>query len=74
MKVLILGGEGMLGHKMFQVLSQRFEVYATCREAQAGIDAGITHATHLFNAMRGIGKTVPGAAAAAAAAGRRLPD
>jgi len=27
---------------------------ATCREARAGIDAGITHATHLFNAMRPI--------------------
>lgn len=32
MKVLILGGEGMLGHKVFQVLGQHFEVYATCRE------------------------------------------
>lgn len=37
---------------------------ATCEEAAAGIEAGITHATHLFNAMRGIGKTLPGAAAA----------
>lgn len=33
MKVLILGGEGMLGHKAFQVLSQRFETYATFRDA-----------------------------------------
>jgi dTDP-4-dehydrorhamnose reductase len=32
MKVLILGGEGMLGHKVFQVLSQRFETYATFRD------------------------------------------
>jgi dTDP-4-dehydrorhamnose reductase len=29
MRVLVLGGEGMLGHKVFQVLSERFEVYAT---------------------------------------------
>jgi len=27
---------------------------ATCKEAAAGIDAGITHATHLFNAMSGL--------------------
>ena len=31
MKVLILGGEGMLGHKVFQVLSRRFETFATFR-------------------------------------------
>jgi dTDP-4-dehydrorhamnose reductase len=29
MKVLILGGEGMMGHKAFQVLSPRFETHAT---------------------------------------------
>lgn len=29
MRVLILGGEGMLGHKVFQVLSRRFEMFAT---------------------------------------------
>lgn len=29
MKVLVLGGEGMLGHKVYQVLSQRFATYAT---------------------------------------------
>jgi dTDP-4-dehydrorhamnose reductase len=34
MRVLILGGEGMLGHKVFQVLSRRFETYATFRDAQ----------------------------------------
>lgn len=28
-RVLVLGGEGMLGHKAFQVLSQRFETFAT---------------------------------------------
>ncbi len=31
MHVLILGGEGMLGHKVFQVLSGRFETFATFR-------------------------------------------
>ena len=31
MRVLILGGEGMLGHKVFQVLSERFETFATFR-------------------------------------------
>ena len=31
MRVLILGGEGMLGHKAFQVLSRRFEVFVTFR-------------------------------------------
>ena len=29
MKVLVLGGEGMLGHKVFQVLSDRFDTVAT---------------------------------------------
>jgi dTDP-4-dehydrorhamnose reductase len=28
-RVLVLGGEGMLGHKVFQTLSPRFEVFAT---------------------------------------------
>lgn len=31
MRVLILGGEGMLGHKVFQALSRRFETFATFR-------------------------------------------
>ena len=33
MKVLVLGGEGMLGHKVFQVLEPRFELYATFGDA-----------------------------------------
>jgi dTDP-4-dehydrorhamnose reductase len=32
-KVLVLGGEGMLGHKVYQVLAERFELYATFRDA-----------------------------------------
>ncbi len=32
MKVLILGAEGMLGHKMYQVLSQHFDAYVILRK------------------------------------------
>jgi dTDP-4-dehydrorhamnose reductase len=32
-KVLVLGGAGMLGHKIVQTLGQRFDVWATFREA-----------------------------------------
>ena len=32
MKVLILGSQGMLGHKMWQVLSQHFDIYMTMRQ------------------------------------------
>lgn len=32
MKVLVLGGNGMLGHKLVQVLSKRFDVWATFRK------------------------------------------
>jgi dTDP-4-dehydrorhamnose reductase len=31
MRVLILGGEGMLGHKMYQVLNDQFETHVTFR-------------------------------------------
>ena len=34
MKLLILGGEGMLGHKAFQVLGKRFDVWVTFRERE----------------------------------------
>ena len=33
MKVLILGGSGMLGHKLWQTLSPRFDTFATFRDA-----------------------------------------
>ena len=32
MKILILGGKGMLGHKAYQVLSESFDTYATFQE------------------------------------------
>ena len=32
MRVLVLGGSGMLGHKLYQVLSARCDTYATTRE------------------------------------------
>jgi dTDP-4-dehydrorhamnose reductase len=35
MKVLILGGSGMLGHKLWQTFSARFDTYATFRRAPA---------------------------------------
>ena len=35
MKVLILGGSGMLGHKLWQKLASRFDTYVTFRGAVA---------------------------------------
>ena len=32
MKVLILGAKGMLGHKLYQKLGERFDVFGTIRE------------------------------------------
>src|SRR5437016_5762349 len=32
MRVLILGGPGMLGHKLWQTFSARFDTYATFRQ------------------------------------------
>jgi dTDP-4-dehydrorhamnose reductase len=41
MKVLVLGGSGMLGHKVWEVLGEQFETYATLRApiAARGLDA-----------------------------------
>lgn len=38
MRVLILGGAGMLGHKTFQVLGERFDAYATFRRAPSAYE------------------------------------
>lgn len=38
MKILVLGGGGMLGHKLVQVLRERFEVWATVRSSFAGVE------------------------------------
>lgn len=35
MRILIMGGEGMLGHKVFEVLSSRFEVFSTFRSSSS---------------------------------------
>jgi dTDP-4-dehydrorhamnose reductase len=37
--VLVLGGNGMLGHKLVQVASRQLEVYATVRERPLGLAA-----------------------------------
>jgi dTDP-4-dehydrorhamnose reductase len=39
MKVLVLGGAGMLGHKAFERLRERFDVYVTFREPEKIGDA-----------------------------------
>ena len=36
MNILVLGGSGMLGHKLSQVLAPRFDTYSTVRGAAAG--------------------------------------
>lgn len=47
---------------------------ATFEAALSGIDAGITHATHIFNAMSPIDRRDPGAAGAALLDGRVRPE
>jgi dTDP-4-dehydrorhamnose reductase len=50
MRVLILGGNGMLGHKLWQTLAGRFDTYATFRQsAAAPLRLG------LFDAKRALG-------------------
>ncbi len=43
---------------------------ATCEEALAGVDAGVTHSTHTFNAMTPLTHREPGVAGAALLDGR----
>ena len=33
MRILILGGDGMLGHKVYQVLCEHFDVFVTFRRS-----------------------------------------
>ena len=47
MKVLILGAGGMLGHKLYQVLGERFEVTGTIRG-----DVGRLHSYGIFDPAR----------------------
>ena len=35
MRVLVLGGAGLLGHKLYQILGRRFDVFATVRKASS---------------------------------------
>jgi dTDP-4-dehydrorhamnose reductase len=50
MRVLILGGSGMLGHKLWQVFSPRFDTFATFRSAtEAYVGFGI------FDKSRAVG-------------------
>ena len=48
-KILILGGYGMLGHKLWQNLSKEYEVYATCRKIRPDLnEAHDFDAAHLI--------------------------
>jgi len=71
-RLLILGGEGMLGHKVFQVLTERFETYATFRDTDgpwnsfpiySGVDGdrtiGGVNALELESVARAIAKVQP---------------
>jgi dTDP-4-dehydrorhamnose reductase len=49
-KVLVLGGEGMLGHKAYQILSEEFDVYVTFLRFEKRIEkTGIFPADKIFD-------------------------
>jgi dTDP-4-dehydrorhamnose reductase len=49
MRVLILGGTGMAGHKLWQVLSKRFDTWGTVRKPnQVAFDAGLLDSKRLL--------------------------
>jgi dTDP-4-dehydrorhamnose reductase len=50
MRILILGGSGMLGHKLWQRFSERFDTYATFRQSPSSYDR-----YGFFDANRSIG-------------------
>jgi len=71
-RLLILGGEGMLGHKVFQVLTERFETFATFKDIKgtwrsfpiyAAVDAARTiggvNALNLDSVARAIASAKP---------------
>jgi len=69
-KILILGGEGMLGHKVYQVLSQRFETYATFQDSgglwtkfpmyqDCDHTSGMVNALDFDSVVRAVGKVRP---------------
>lgn len=51
MRVLILGGSGMLGHKLWQVCARRFDAYVTLRQARVPAAFG-----GLFDPARVVGR------------------
>jgi dTDP-4-dehydrorhamnose reductase len=52
MRVLILGGSGMLGHKLSQQLSSRFDAYTTFRSAPVAYDR--LNIAHPDRSLRGV--------------------
>jgi dTDP-4-dehydrorhamnose reductase len=50
MRVLVLGGAGMLGHKLCQILGTRFETYATFRGAPPDV-AGVYEHTKVLDGI-----------------------
>src|SRR5215210_3971678 len=48
MRVLVLGASGMLGHKVLQVLSERFETYGTTRRPSEYLQTVAPAAAGLF--------------------------
>lgn len=53
MKILILGGSGMLGHKLYQSLAPRFDTYATVRK-----DASEDSRYGIFDEKRLVGQVI----------------
>lgn len=51
--------------RKYNVIASLGHTGATYRQAQEGIEAGVNHATHMFNRIRGLIRRDPGASAAA---------
>ncbi len=52
MRLLILGGGGMLGHKLWQMAAQRFDAWATMRDARDVPAGAIVDHEHLLPGVR----------------------